>query len=57
MKTMTAKLVIQHAENGEPLPSLEITIGDETYHLLDGKPVPGWTPGCVTERIANAVLP
>lgn len=56
MTTMTARLVIQHGEKGEPLPFLEVQIGDTTYRLMDGSPASGWTPGCVTERIASAEL-
>lgn len=54
--TLTARLVIQHAEDGQPLPYLEVEIDGSTYRLMDGSPVKDWKPGCVTERIASVSL-
>jgi hypothetical protein len=55
-KTLTAKLVIEHGHDGQPLPFLEVKIGESTYRLLSGDPVQNWRPGCVTERIASAAV-
>lgn len=47
---VTARLVIQHDKQGQPLPMLELQVGDDSYIMFAGEPVADWRPGCTTQR-------
>lgn len=41
----TFRLFIRLSKDGEPLPTLQVQIGEDTYLVFDGKPINGWRKG------------
>ena len=54
---ISVRLFIRPGRDGQPLPVLDLKVGEDSYRVFDGEPIKNWSEGCMTGHATEVDIP